>query len=677
MKKIIAIIVSIVVVILGTLGIYTVFFRQDKDTTLTLIEKQWIENNKNHIIDLSIVNNIPVFNYNGTGVLFDFIEELETKTGLEFNKIPYTLTNEPSSEYSFKITDELKENQLQVYEDTFSIVSGEKIKYNDLMSIPEMTLGILEQDVQKVNYYLQENKSIKFLTYKNISELIDAYKDKKITAIAVPKTIYLDQIFENNLNINYNIDELKAYLVLELGNNEKLNTIIKKYLNKWYDESYTSSYGNNLTDYYFYKNDVDDDSKVAFKSKQYKYGFVDYAPYDKVIKSALVGTNNNIISEFTKLSNIEVKFYEYKTIEDLVSNFNSNKIDMYFDMSSIDKFDIDKYDTVSVFDEQIVVLSHIENKQTINSIYSLKNKNVMVIKDTDIAKLMQDNDIEIKEFKTLNSMLNNLEQNYLIVLDKDVYTTYSTTALKEYTEVYSFNLKTDYNYKIRDISDNKVFAEYFDFYLSYANIKDYTNKINYKMFNLNAKNRLGFNIIIISSLIVIIAIALLINKRKKKNIKKAASGISKENRIKYIDMLTSLKNRNYLNDSIEKWDECGVYPQSIVIIDLNNITYINDNYGHAEGDNVIKEAASILFNNQIENSEIMRTNGNEFLIYLVGYEEKQVVSYIRKLTKELKELSHGFGAATGYSMINDGLKTVDDAINEATLDMKTNKEEAR
>ena len=61
---------------------------------------------------------------------------------------------------------------------------------------------------------------------------------------------------------------------------------------------------------------------------------------------------------------------------------------------------------------------------------------------------------------------------------------------------------------------------------------------------------------------------------------------------------------------------------------------------------------------------------------MVEYEEKQVVSYIRKLNKEFKELSHGFGAAIGYSMIQDGIKTIDDAINEATLDMRSNKEEA-
>ena len=71
------------------------------------------------------------------------------------------------------------------------------------------------------------------------------------------------------------------------------------------------------------------------------------------------------------------------------------------------------------------------------------------------------------------------------------------------------------------------------------------------------------------------------------------------------------------------------------MIDLNNIKYINDNYGHEEGDNVIIKAASVLVNSQLENTEIIRTDGNEFLIYLVGYSEKQVATYALKLEKEM------------------------------------------
>jgi GGDEF domain-containing protein len=92
-------------------------------------------------------------------------------------------------------------------------------------------------------------------------------------------------------------------------------------------------------------------------------------------------------------------------------------------------------------------------------------------------------------------------------------------------------------------------------------------------------------------------------------------------------------------------------------------------------DELIVKAASILVNTQLENSEIVRTDGDEFLIYLVGYSEKQIATYTKKLSKEMKTLPHEFGAAIGYSMINDSIKNLDDAINEATLEMITNKEE--
>ena len=41
----------------------------------------------------------------------------------------------------------------------------------------------------------------------------------------------------------------------------------------------------------------------------------------------------------------------------------------------------------------------------------------------------------------------------------------------------------------------------------------------------------------------------------------------------------------------------------------------------------------------------------------------------------MKSLTHEFGAAVGFSMITDAIKTLDDAINEATLEMITNKED--
>ena len=100
-------------------------------------------------------------------------------------------------------------------------------------------------------------------------------------------------------------------------------------------------------------------------------------------------------------------------------------------------------------------------------------------------------------------------------------------------------------------------------------------------------------------------------------------------------------------------------------------------HGHEEGDIIIKKSASILIVNQEPNTDVIRTDGNEFLIYMVGYSEKDVVNYTRRIYKELKELPYGFGASVGYSMIMDDVKTIDDAINEAILDMKNNKKNSK
>ena len=69
----------------------------------------------------------------------------------------------------------------------------------------------------------------------------------------------------------------------------------------------------------------------------------------------------------------------------------------------------------------------------------------------------------------------------------------------------------------------------------------------------------------------------------------------------------------------------------------------------------------------------MRTDGNEFVIYLVGYNQKQITNYIHKLNKEIKKLPYDFGAEFGYSVIDDDIKTIEDAMNEAVEDMKKQK----
>ncbi len=674
MKKKTIIIITLILVLLSLIGITSFVLTRQDNNTLTILEKQWIQNNKNNMIDFSIENDIPIFSYDGEGLVYEFLDQLEKDTELGFNKIPFN--NSDSTEYAARLVDEVGKNDIVIYEDNYALISKEDIKYNSLQNVKDLTIGVLSNDLENVEYYLK-GSNLAFKTYEKVDEMLEGISENRVDAIVLPKTTYLKTILENNLTISYNITEMKKNLVITLGSSKKLNNILRKYYEKWSNESYEESFNKNLSINYYEYTNVEDDTQVNFRSKRYKYGFVASVPYDDLIDHRLIGYNSEIIKEFSKLANIEVTYTEYNSYADLIKDFNENKIDFFFNPTSNTKYDMDIVTMPYIKDEEIVVLSSIDNNLIVNSISSLKDEKVLAVNNTLISQYLEDNKVNVQKYNKVSELLNKINNESIIVIDESTYEMYKNSKLKDYEINYTFKLDNTYSYTSRDIKDNKLFNNYFAFYLTFMNTKTVLNRIDYKVF-IRA-NKLAFVkplLFTLFAIVCLLIIALIIRKikSKKEDIK---IGVAKEDKLKYIDMLTSLKNRNYLNDSIEKWDASEVYPQSIVIVDLNNVAYINDNYGHNEGDNVIKEAANILIKNQLEQSELIRTSGNEFLIYLVGYEEKQIVSYIRKLSKEFKELEHGFGAAVGYSIISDGLKTVDDAINEATLDMKTNKEEAQ
>lgn len=214
-KVIVSSIIGFIVVALVVLFSYFFFIKQDENSTLTLADKQWIEKNKNNVIDLGILNNIAVFSYGGSGVLFDFVDSLEESTELKFNKLSYEINNKVPTEYSFEFVSTIGENDIVFFEDTYTLFSRENTKYNTLEEIPSMTLGVLNSDLENVNYYLNANSGLRYKTYADVDAMVKAVDSGDIGAIVLPQILYFDALAKDDTFYSaYNITEMGQSLVL-------------------------------------------------------------------------------------------------------------------------------------------------------------------------------------------------------------------------------------------------------------------------------------------------------------------------------------------------------------------------------------------------------------------------------------------------------------------------------
>ena len=667
--------ISIPILIAVTLIISLyVYYNKEDSNSFTASERNWLEENANIRENFEVINDYPI--YGESGVFYEFVESLEKATNLEFNIIPYYKDIQTTSnDYKFRIVkqySDITENDILLNEDAYVVIGKTEKKINQITDFENMILGILKDDVGDISYYLKSGRNLTYKTYDNSTKLFAALDKSDVDMVIVPNIMYLDKTISNeNYYINYVLTEMSNKIVLTLkSGNDELNNIVRKHFEHWADKYFVESYNKKLLDYYIENNNINDKTKSKILSKTYTYGFVKNYPYEAFVKGKFVGISAEYINRIIRLSDIEFEFKEYDTLDDLKTAVNNKEIDMFFNYYDWDNENYEK--TTSTFIEKYAVLGKLSDYNVVNSFESLKGKKIKVLDNTALYTYLKNNSkANINKVSNIKEITKD-DKNSLILIDNEVYNYYRNSKFKKYELLYTDIMTNDYNFMVN--KDNSDFYDLFNYIISTNSYYNYRNSglnsLNVSILNQNTFR--GLYIVLLLLILIPLIVGFVLYKLYVRS--KKAKVVKKEERKKYTDMLTSLKNRNYLNFNIKNWNESKKYPQAIVIIDLNNINYVNENYGYQKGDNLIVKAASLLVNTQLEKSEIIRTDGNEFLIYLVGYSEQQVATYTKKLSKELKNLPYGFGAAIGYSMIMDDIKTIDDAINEATLEMKNDKE---
>lgn len=667
-KKRNAIITCIVIILILIVGTVLFFLNNSVvDTGLSVIEKKWVTDHTNQVVDIYVYNDIPIYGYNGSGINFDYLNYFTEKNNVSFNKISYyTTTSLDKMDFGFMLlnsNEEVGKNDILMDTDTYAIMGLElqnKIYINEVHK-----LGVLEKDLEVLKNYFPD--TVELTSYKNFSLMTEALKNHDIEYLCAPVIQYMDQELENNLSIVSHLTDLKNKLVLRVNDNTLYEVMRKNYIeytSKKYDEDYSKNYLN----VFFNSTHTDDAKQKSYNSKIYHYGYVINMPFENQIKDSFVGTLSNYLDKFESISFSDIEVIPYNTIDDLKSGLVSGEIDMALANFDYQNINLKYVTTNSIRNLDYVVIS--KKNININSIKGLQKHEVSVVGGSLLYYLCKNSGVDLKNYANTDELLRGLDDESIAIMDYETYHYYFNERLSDYTVILKDKIDNGYRFILN--AENETFNKLFQYYISSIDYSTYAHKYNTDIGLYKDYTSIKLGLFMIALIVFLVVTVLFMNRKNVTNVLP-----KKDEKLKYIDQLTSLKNRTYLDKNIYSWDDNVIFPQSIIVFNLNHIKRVNDKFGREAGDEIIKKVASILINQQLENTDIVRSDGNEFIIYMVGYEETTVKEYMRKLLKMMRDIPKCLGVEAGYSMIFDEVKTVDDAINEAIEMIMKRKEEEK
>lgn len=657
-----------IVLLLLIVGIIAFYFYLKDEGRLSASERRFLANNSTTVQNINILNNVNIFGKEGSGVFYDFLEDFSKDSGLKTNPVTYNL-GEPSTNVAFSIGNMVNEDEFVFYEGHYVLISKKSQNFSDVSHLTNQKIGILNENLSYVSSFLNtQNLTIK--SYNSEQELLEAFQAQTdIQYMIVPLCLNIETILKNDFYVAYHFSDIPYFYKINISQDKTLGTILKKFFLKWEKDKLQDSYKNHLFRLFQDSLNISQTEIDAMQSITYNYGFITNSPYEILSGGNYGGIIAQYLKEFIDFSDTEIKFTKYKNTNKLGEAIKNDNIDLYFAFYNVPNNFVNANSNINI---NYNVIMDKEIDKVIHSLKSLNNVTAYVEENSILYEYLKSNSkIDLKTYKNEKELKKLVKNQEIIIVDDNVYYAKRFGVFNEYSVRFSETVDTDYLFKI---DTNETFTKLFT---KFINIKD-PDRTEYKgIYNYELTFRTGRVTGAIAKyfmyiLIIFVLVFLYAYKLTKKI--KLSKKIKKEDKLKYIDQLTSLKNRNYLSENLENWSQNKIYPQSVVVIDLNNLQYINDTQGYEKGDEQIKAAANILVKAQLDNSDIIRTDGNEFVIYLIGYQQKQLVSYIHKLNKEFKKLPFEQGAAIGYSMIEDDIKTVEDAINEAVEEVKKQKE---
>ncbi|MBE7069341.1 MAG: GGDEF domain-containing protein [Ruminococcaceae bacterium] len=164
---------------------------------------------------------------------------------------------------------------------------------------------------------------------------------------------------------------------------------------------------------------------------------------------------------------------------------------------------------------------------------------------------------------------------------------------------------------------------------------------------------------------------------------------SKMEMLTRVDDLSGLYNRRYFYEELEKY--AGLYDErqdnttfSIVVLDLDDMQYFNDQYGQQNGDLLLRYIADILLSNTRKADTCFRTGGDEFAVVLPDTDKLAAVGVAKKIISQISGNPYvmenkrvSISASAGVAAFNKADPDISDFLSRAERKLNKSKREGK
>ena len=143
--------------------------------------------------------------------------------------------------------------------------------------------------------------------------------------------------------------------------------------------------------------------------------------------------------------------------------------------------------------------------------------------------------------------------------------------------------------------------------------------------------------------------------------------MQEQNEFSYLDKLTGLYNRAYLDYSLEKVRK-GSGTLGGIMIDVDYFKKINDTFGHSVGDEALIDVARVITFAKPDKAIATRFAGDEFILLVENTSDKEMNNILKRLHDEVdlfnetENRQYKLSLSMGYSIYQPETDTLDDFL---------------